>query len=136
MLTTVAVILCSIAAAALLLCVLLALLTVRFGDRARLWAKSLREPRHRGWRFGSPSSAGAGSCGASPCGSSSVPPRYHPAPDHPPPPPPFAAHPEYQRHHGAGLPRPQLSGSDDEYYYVATWKDREASGKHIPVTVL
>ncbi len=143
-LSTLAVILCALAAAALLLCVVVALLAARFGDRARLWAKSLREPRRRGgWRFGGASSPGGSSRGSRGSGgsggggsgtaSSSVR-HYHPAPDLPPPPPPSLPHPEYQRH--LNLPQPHFSGSDDEYYYVATWKDREAAGKHIPVTVL
>jgi len=52
---------------------------------------------------------------------------------------PASAHPQYVSS-ASSDPEYASGGSgqscEDEYYYVATWKNRESSGRHIPVTEL
>lgn len=111
------VIIISAVAASLLLLSLLALLTVRYGDRARAWAKAWQARRGAG----SALSAAVHSSSSSTASS-----RLH-HPQH---------HDPYLTSRQHEYRKPSYSCDDEHYYYVATLQNRLAAGKHIPVTEL
>ena len=150
-------------AASLLLCSLLALLAVRYGSRAREWAKSSswspaqwlglgrgRLPEHvpykgstlvAGSLHATPShhqysSSGSGSHHYSQTSSSggSGSALYQPHLQQQQPPQQQQQHVDpYVRQE---YRRPSYALDDEHYYYVATLQNRMAQGKHIPVTEL